>query len=194
MMEHRGVAVSDARNAGVLAFLTPLDYSDEAVVRDRLTRTLRRASPEKIDAAVAKIMSVRSAPTPVSQSLDSVADPLYGLGTHPDLIDRLWRLDAGLPEKSRWVVYGHPALVHPVTGVVFGFAGGTLGYAMRLPELMRRAADRLGAKTIVKMPFETPLDVWDIGKAGPEWRLGLWANQEAEWCRAAYDFAGLPAP
>src|SRR5690242_13496879 len=123
---HRGVAVDDPRNAAVLAFLTPLDYSDEAVVRERLSRTLRRASPAKIDETVAKIMLVRSPPVAVSQPLEAVADPRHGLGTHPDLVERLWKLDAALPERCRWVVHGHPALVHPASGVVFGFAGGML--------------------------------------------------------------------
>jgi len=190
---HRGVAVGDPRNAAVLAFLTPLDYSDERVVRERLSRTLRRASPAKIDETVAKIMLVRSPPVPVSQPLEAVADPRHGLGTHPDLVERLWKLDAFLPERCRWVVHGHPALVHPASGVVFGFAGGTLGYALRLPGSARREADELGAKTAIRMPFEAPWDVWDAGKAGPEWRFGVWSEREPEWCRAAYDWAGMPA-
>jgi hypothetical protein len=190
---HRGVAVDDPRNAAVLAFLTPLDYSDEAVVRERLRCTLRGASPAKIDETVARIMRAPNPPVPVSQPLEAVADPLYGLGTHPDLISRLWTLDDTLPERCRWVVQGHPALVHPASGVVFGFAGGTLGYALRLPEAERREADALGARTAIKMPYEAPWDVWDVSLAGPEWRFGLWSDREPEWCRAAYGWAGMPA-
>lgn len=77
-------------------------------------------------------------------------------------------------------------------GVVFGFAAGTLGYALRLPEATRREADALGAKTTVKRPFEAPWDVWDVSKAGPEWRLCGWWDREPDWCRAAYDQAGEP--
>jgi hypothetical protein len=98
-----------------------------------------------------------------------------------------------LPERCRWVVHGHPAPVHPRSGVIFGFAGSTLGYALRLPEAARREADALGAKTAIKIPFEAPWDEWDAGEAGPEWRFGLWIDQEAAWCRAAYDLAGAPA-
>ncbi len=192
-MAHCGVAVNDVRNAAVLAFLTPLDYSDEAVVRARLTRSLRHASAAKIEETVAKIMAATSPPKPISQALETVADRRYGLGTHPDLITRLWDLDDTLPEKCRWVVYGHPALVHPRTGVIFGFAGGTLGYALRLPASSRREADALGAKTAITMPFEAPWDVWDLSKAGPEWRFGRWWDCEPDWCRAAYDWAGEPA-
>ena len=190
---HRGVAVDDARNSAVLAFLTPLDHSDPVVVRDRLSHTLRGASAAKIDEAVARIMSLRNPPIPMSQPLEAVADPLYGLGTHPDLVERLWTLDSLLPERCRWVVHGHPALVHPHTGVIFGFAGGTLGYALRLPEAARNEADALGARSAIKMPFEAPWDVWDASKAGPAWRFGRWLGQEAEWCRAAYDWAGEAA-
>jgi hypothetical protein len=98
---HRGVAPDDARNVGVLAFLEPLDTSDEDIVCGRLTRTLRQALRAKIDATVAKVMSIRSPPLPVSQPPEAVADPLHGLGTHPDLISRLCELDDLLPEKYR---------------------------------------------------------------------------------------------
>ncbi len=192
-MPHGGVALDDARNAAVLAFLMPFDFSNEAAVRERLSCTLPSASPARIDQVVSDIMSRRSPPIPVSQSLQEVADPLYGLGTHPDLITRLWELDDQLPEQCRWVVYGGPALVHPKSGIVFGFAAGTLGYALRLPEPARGQADALGAKTVVRLRQKPPWDVWDLGKAGPEWRLGLWIAQEFEWCRLAYRRAGEPA-
>jgi hypothetical protein len=65
-------------------------------------------------------------------------------------------------------------------------------YALRLPATARCEADTRGAKTAIKMPFEAPWDVWDAGKAGREWRFRLWIDQEAEWCRAAYDWAGSP--
>src|SRR5262249_18614743 len=110
---HRGVAVGDPRNAAVLPFLPPLDYSDERVVRERLSRTLRRASPAKIDETVAKIMLVRSPPVPVSQPLEAVADPRHGLGTHPDLGARLWKPDAFLPDQGPSGVHGHTALPPP---------------------------------------------------------------------------------
>jgi hypothetical protein len=191
-MAHRGVEATDPRNTGVLALLAPADLSDAAVVRERLTRMLRGASAAKIEESVAKVLGAKGAPPPVSQSLQSVADPQFGLNTHPDLVSRLWALDDTLPERCRWVIYGHPALVQPRTGVVFGFAGGTLGYALRLPEAARREADALGAKATVKRPFEPPCDVWAVSKAGPEWRLCGWWDREPDWCRAAYERAADP--
>lgn len=48
-----------------------------------------------------------------------VKDPYYGLGTHPDVVERLWdKLQPHLPRKCARVVYGHPALVQRVSGVV----------------------------------------------------------------------------
>jgi len=191
-MSHGGVALDDARNAAVLGFLAPFDCSSEAAVRARLACTLPGASAAKIDEVVAQIMRRPNPPVPVGQSLQEVADPLYGLGTHPDLVTRLWALDDGLPERCRLVVYGKPALVHPASGIVFGFAAGTLGYALRLPETARREADQSGARTVVRLRAKPPWDRWDVGDAGPEWRLGRWIAQEFDWCRMAYRQAGKP--
>lgn len=57
---------------------------------------------------------------------DQIEQPYMALGTHPDLVARLWdELQAQLPTDCRAVVYGTPALMHPTTGIVFGFANGT---------------------------------------------------------------------
>src|SRR5215813_14819615 len=65
---------------------------------------------------------------------DDVTRPYDSLGTHPDLVARLWNeLPAKLPVDCRVIFYGGPALMHPTTGVVFSFAGGTHTYALRLP-------------------------------------------------------------
>jgi hypothetical protein len=37
-----------------------------------------------------------------------------------------------------------------------------------------------------------PWQRFDIGPAGLEWRFATARAPEIEWCRAAYDFAGLP--
>jgi hypothetical protein len=69
---------------------------------------------------------------------DEVPRPYDTLGTHPDLVARLWdELYAKLPVDCRVVFYGAPALMHPTTGVVFAFAGGTHTYARACP---RRSA------------------------------------------------------
>ena len=71
---------------------------------------------------------------PPLASPDAFVRPHETLGTHPDLVGRLWdELPAELPVDCRVVFYGMPALMHPTTGIVLGFAGGTHTYALRLP-------------------------------------------------------------
>ena len=119
---------------------------------------------------------------------DTVERPYDSLGTHPDLVARLWdELGATLPSDCRAIFYGSPALIHPETGVVFGFAGGTHTYALRLPETERLQALRLGARTIMQYPRGPALDLGDIGD---EWVFCGWYKDEPSWCRAAYDYAG----
>lgn len=109
-----------------------------------------------------------------------VVDPYYRLGTHPDLVARLWdELGGVLPVDCRGVFYGTPALIRPDTGIVFGYAGGTHNYALRLPPPKREEAMREGAT-----PAREGL--------GPEWVAGGWRAGEAGWCLAAYHFAGAP--
>jgi hypothetical protein len=51
-----------------------------------------------------------------------------------DLIGRLSSM-SGLPENSKYVVYGREALVHPETGIIFGFISGT-NVIYRLPDTL----------------------------------------------------------
>jgi hypothetical protein len=178
-MPHRGVDLDDDRNRGVLDLLRPRRLTT-AIVTARLIKAYRGKPPADLAAQVARIMSRPSgADTPASQPLSAVADPLYGLGTHPDLIERLWALNKTLPADCRWVVFGFPALVTPSSGVIFGFARGTLGYALRLTGECQAEAAHLSAK-----PWRSGLD---LSKLGSEWHLGKWHEREADWCRAAYD-------
>src|ERR1700737_598622 len=141
-MAHQGVALDDPRNRAILGFLKP-PVLTALSISERLGRIHHSKPPANLAEKVAWIMShPKGAPKPPSQSLASVANPLDGLGTHPDLVTRLWKLNEALPEDCRWVVYGRPALVHPLSGTIFAYASGTLGYAIRLPEPCRGEADR----------------------------------------------------
>jgi hypothetical protein len=51
-----------------------------------------------------------------------------------DLIGRLSSMSS-LPENSKYVVYGREALVHPETGIIFGFISGT-NVIYRLPDTL----------------------------------------------------------
>src|SRR6266542_1446053 len=109
------------------------------------------------------------------------------LGTHPDLVERLWReITVLLPEACQWVVYGSPALVHPERGIVFGWAGGTHTYGLRIPEPERVQAIAAGAQTIHRYANGDWLDVALIGE---ESVLGKWLSAEPQWCLRAYENA-----
>ena len=189
-MSHRGVAVDDPRNAGPIDHFRPKPVTRESL-RRTLTAILGDKDPADVESRIEKTMQTIArgpiAPNPpVSQSLEAVADPLYGLGTHPDIIMTLWHLDDSLPERCRWVFWGGPALVHPETGVVFAIGMGTIGIVVRLPPHVIASADPELARVVQKF---NRAPTFDIGPAGPEWRLIAQVAPRALWCRAAYDFA-----
>jgi hypothetical protein len=125
---------------------------------------------------------------PPLAALDDVVQPYLTLGTHPDLVARLWdELPAKLPVDCRVVFFGRPALLHPTTGIVFAFAGGTHTYALRLPEPQRSEAIRAGAERIKHYPASQPS--FDLDEIGAEWVFGKWLPDELEWCLAAFEFA-----
>jgi hypothetical protein len=184
---HCGVAEDDPRNQGIIEHFRRPEITEQ-YVRARLTRANPRRTSVEIEAQVVKLLSDLATkphrpPPPLSQSLDLVADPIMGLGTHPDLITQLWRVDSGLPASCRWVVSGHPALVHPRTGVIFAVAFGTIGIVLRLPLEMRSAAAAIRTTN--------PGQHYDISPAGPEWRF-LPPNPVEEYWPAAYQYAGSP--
>lgn len=120
---------------------------------------------------------------------DEIARPYESLGTHPDLVARLWgELPSKLPVDCRRVFYGLPVLMHPDTGIVFGFAGGTHTYALRLPETTRAEAIRAGAVRIKHYPAGQPS--FDLDDIGQEWVFCEWLPGEEAWCHAAYGHAG----
>jgi hypothetical protein len=169
------------------------------VTADSARASLRQALPHATDgdveARVERLLQkiatgpIKSDP-PLSQSLAEVDDPWYGLGTHPDIIEHMWKLDDTLPRSCRWVFWGGPALVHPQTGVVFAVGFGTIGYVMRLPPHVLAQAMPEQASQVVR---RNPTYKFDISAGGPEWRFVTTRAPDAEWCRAANEFAGLPA-
>lgn len=109
------------------------------------------------------------------------------LGTHPDLVERFWKgITTLLPEPCCWVVYGSPVLVHPRTGILFGWAGGTHAYALRCPEEARRP----GALRVQRYRYAKTTDTMDLASLGPDWVFGDWAKGEEVWCLKAYENAG----
>jgi len=124
---------------------------------------------------------------PPSLSPDSIDDPYYHLGTHPELVARLWdEITVKLPMDCRWVVYDRLTLVHPQSGIIFAFAGGTHTYALRLPERERQEALQAGAPLVRTYSDGSK---FDIAEVGPEWVFGDWLKDEDRWCLAAFLFA-----
>jgi hypothetical protein len=124
----------------------------------------------------------------------SVKDPYLRLGCHPDLVERLWKdLTVSLPMKCAWIVYGVPVLVHPSSGIIFGFCGGTHMYSLRLPPEARAEAIQAGAERVFRYPAIPRLNkketVFDLDTIGKEWVFGKWFKDEAKWCQEAFNFA-----
>jgi hypothetical protein len=189
-MPHCGVTIDDPRNAGVIEYFRPKPVTRDSVLR-KLTDASYGKPPPDLLMRVERALELARHPSrpdpPLSQSLNEVADPWFGLGTHPDIIEALWKLDDSLPQRCRWVLWGRPALVHPETGIVFAVGFGTIGFVLRLPADILRCADPQLAFVIKR---GNPGQTYDIALAGPEWRFIAPATSAIEWCRAAYDFAG----
>ena len=137
--------------------------------------------------------AARTPALPESCAPETVADPYMRLGTHPDIVQRLWdELDAALPARCRWVAHGAPVLAHPDTGVIFGLAGGTV-YALRLPGPELAAALAGGAEQVHHFPANPALgieaSILDLRELGPGWVFGRWDRAEPAWCRVAFDAA-----
>jgi hypothetical protein len=114
-------------------------------------------------------------------------DPYYQLGAHPELVDRLWNeITLLLPRKCQWIINERPVLAHPSSGIIFGFAGGTHTYALRLPPTERQEALQKGVERVHVYSDGTNLDLSTLGE---EWVFGNWFPEETRWCLAAYDFA-----
>jgi hypothetical protein len=146
------------------------------------------STQDRLASSASAAKSVRSC------SPSDVENPYYRLGTHPDLLERLWdQLGRILPKDCRWIVHGTPVLVHHGSGVIFAFAGGTQTYALRLPTTERAAALAAGAQTVHRYPaypqLGIPASVLDLATIGDEWVLGGWRQEEPQWCRAAYNHA-----
>jgi hypothetical protein len=109
-------------------------------------------------------------------------------GSHPDIVDYLWESVAQrLPAECRAVICGTPALVAPVSGVIFAAALGT-EYGMRLPPAQFGLARAAGAELVheyrtVKVRLDLPQTF------GMGWVFGLFDRREPEWCVAALKYA-----
>jgi hypothetical protein len=117
---------------------------------------------------------------------EEVDKPYLTLGTHPDCVVQLWdRLGGKLPTDCRWVAWGTPILVNPVSSLVFAFAGGTV-YGLRLSPGDRQQAVASGYQQEHTFSNRVLFKVSDFG-AG--WFFGKWKTIEEEWISNAYQYA-----
>ncbi|MBZ0300803.1 MAG: tetratricopeptide repeat protein [Anaerolineae bacterium] len=122
-----------------------------------------------------------SAPPPNWESLNGIG------ACHPDLVDYFWKtMPAQLPENCRWMVKGRPVLVHPESGIVFGFCMGVHLVALRLPEPeYSQAVAAKNTSLIWKGSSGKTIEARDIG---PGWVFVGYEGQR--WCLRAYEHAG----
>ena len=82
---------------------------------------------------------------------------------------------------------GTPALVAPVSGVIFGLALGT-EYGLRLPPAEFELARTAGAEIVHDYrTIQVRLDLPQTFGAG--WIFGLFDPRERDWCLAALRYA-----
>lgn len=114
----------------------------------------------------------------------------YELGTHPDLVDYLWKLGASVAPGCACVINqrSSPLLAHPASGIIFGLAGGTNTLALRLPEPERSAAlVKPGYGAEYHYP-KTTIFAKDIGA---EWALlRPYEKDNDALCASAFAYAG----
>jgi hypothetical protein len=118
---------------------------------------------------------------------ESIEQPYTHLGTHPNVVTRLWNTFAAeLPVQCNWVVYGTPVLVNPQSAIIFASGMGTV-YALRLPPDVRYRALELGLAKTHRFSDGSVLDLTNFGE---EWVFGRALNEERAWCLSAFEYSG----
>ena len=122
---------------------------------------------------------------------DSNPQAYLNLGSHPDIVTRIWdELNGKLPADCRAIVHGSPALVNPEAGVVIAMAYGTR-YALRVPESCVAAALALGCTTEQTWAGGASTDI--AAQFGDGWLFGNWLKDEARWLAANFTSPGETA-
>jgi hypothetical protein len=186
-MAHCGVSLEHSDNAGVIARMTA-----PHVIKDRpgLIRKLEELQARKPNAAIDRVLfrlrnNIPDPPIPASESPQNV-NPI-GLGTHPDIVERLWKIGRELPTDCAWVAFRRPVPAHSATGIIFGLGIGTLGYALRLPPEYVREAQASGAQQTRSGLGAKKDETYSLTNYGPDWWFGRWGEDEdRRWSQAAY--------
>jgi hypothetical protein len=120
---------------------------------------------------------------PLVERPDAFDQPYLSLGSHPDVVERLWK---GLAPQATWrvVVLGTPAVAEPDAGTVLAVALGT-SYWLRLAPVDLEAALRSGVTQEHVYGGDRRFDA--VALFGPTWVHGSWDDREPEWLIAAGD-------
>jgi hypothetical protein len=131
----------------------------------------------------------KKSPIPIDPP-DSVKNPYYEQGSHPDVVERVWdQIGKALPMDCRCLVYGSPALVHPESGILLAFANGTT-YCLQLVASVMEEAIQAGVRTYTKWSSSRDMDT--RRDLGPDWIFGGWHATEIRWCQIVYKELGNP--
>jgi len=115
---------------------------------------------------------------------DSVQNPYYGCGCHPDIVERIWdQIGKALPADCRCLIHGIPTLAHPKSGVILALGIGTQ-YGLRLPPACVDDVIKAGAKTTTKWSGGAVMDI--RLELGDDWIFGAWLANEPAWCATVY--------
>ena len=187
---HRGIALAHPANAAVIARITRPVVIDRPRLIARLAALQAKHPQPAIARALEKLRAnIPDPPKPPSESPAGV-DKMR-LGTHPDIIDRLWSIGRALPTDCCWVAWRQPVLAHSVTGIIFGLGIGTLGYALRLPPAAATEAEAAGALRERRYRSVDGEATFALAEYGAGWWFGTWrADEDRRWSRAAYDHFG----
>lgn len=108
-------------------------------------------------------------------------DPYLALGSHPDIVERIW-LELAPHNDWRVVVLGTPAVVDPETGLVLAVAFGT-SYWLRLTPDDLAVALATGFTQTYR--YGLAKEDFDAAETfGPTWAHGRWDEREPEWVLA----------
>lgn len=114
---------------------------------------------------------------------------------HSDYSGALIDKASDLPAESKYVVYGFPALIHPKTGVIFGYAMG-MGISYRLPETIAEELQAHREKELShvkqKKMKKNSSDKSQVSYSPPpmesNWVDGFWVTKNL--LRKCYDYYG----
>jgi len=111
-----------------------------------------------------------------------IRDPYLALGSHPDVVERVWK-ELGPHADWRLVVLGTPAVVDPETGAVLAVALGT-SYWLRLTPADLTIALATGLAQTHR--YGLAREDFDAAAVfGATWVHGRWDAREPDWVLAA---------